>query len=179
MTIPVVTTPFTPPAGFGPPSTDRERYIVGIALVQYPPTFLASGNDSQNIKLFEYIKDALAYVNNQTPQTDYSLNAMPKNWDRLVIVGSVQFAVMFSQLGWTLQDFSYSDNGLSLTVDRVPKMDIVWKNAVERYDKMVMQMKYGEMLRIGGHGISTPRYQSTVGQFLKIALGSTFSWNSP
>jgi hypothetical protein len=169
--------PPTNPAIPGPLSP-RERRIVAIAKVQLPSIFLGAYEDKDDIKLLEYIKLALDLVNNTTPATCYTINDMPECWDRIIVFGATQLTTLFLQLGWALNDFNYSDNGLSLNLDRVQKLDTPYKNLMEQWKSMVQQLKYQEVFRIGGRGIATPRFQTQIGQFLKLALGASFNWNT-
>jgi hypothetical protein len=73
----------------------------------------------------------------------------------------------------------YNDNGLSLNVDQVGKISQSYANILNLYRQMIMGFKKGQIFAVGATGISTPRYQSQIGQFLKISLGSAFNWNVP
>ena len=113
------------------------------------------------------------------PETGFTVETVPDRWVNLVCFGVNTFIVLFEQQRWTLMDFDYSDSGLSLRLDRVTKLDSSYKNLLEMYRGQIVSAKRNITMHMMGRGIGTPRYQTAIGQFLKIALGSAFQWNSP
>ena len=87
--------------------------------------------------------------------------------------------MLFFQMRATLEDFDYTDNGLSVRVDQVGKIGQGMVNMKDSFQHQVENFKKTQIFDIGGAGLGTPRFQSQIGQFLKIALGSAFTWNSP
>ena len=88
------------------------------------------------------------------------------------------FAALFLQMRATLEDFSFNDNGLTVQVDQVGKINQSYQNILAIYKDMILKYKKTQIFAVGGKGLGTPRFQSQIGQFLKIALGSAFTWNS-
>ena len=141
-----------------------------------PPSFVLNTGDE---RIRAFLEIVLGDINLWLPVTDYNLINVPARWETILKFGTQLFSLLFMQMTYTLQDFGYSDNGLSITLDRVTKIDQSYRNVLEMYKIMVLNAKKAEMLRVGGKGIGSPRYQSQIGQFLKIALGSSFTWNTP
>ena len=83
-------------------------------------------------------------------------------------------AELFFQMSATLQDFNYNDNGLALNIDQTGKINQSYQNMLGFYRQMIVNFKKTQIFAQGAFGISSPRYQSQIGQFLKISLGSSF-----
>jgi len=155
--------------------TVREQQLVDGLKVMLPANFQTKSSDEQ---LKAYLNTVLCAINLTTPPTSYTLDNMPTTWDCLIQFGGVVISNMFVQLGYALKDFSYSDYGLSLNIDRGAKIQAVSTQMTKAYDKMVWDAKKGVLLGVGPRGFGMPRYQSQIGQFLKIVYGSTFAWGS-
>jgi len=113
------------------------------------------------------------------PETYYTIESLPLNYVPLVKFGACLFAQLFWQMGASLQDFTFSDQGVSFTVDQTTRLEAPIRNFLERYKNMVLNAKRNEVLKVQPAGLATPRYQTAIGQFLKMALGSAFVWNAP
>lgn len=155
--------------------TVREQQLVDGARAYLPTNFSAKAADDQ---MLSYLETVLADINLFTPPTDYTLDNMPVKWDPMVKFGCHIFANMFIQLGYALKDFSYSDYGLSLNIDRGGRIERVTSQMLKAYERMIWNAKKEVLLRVGPRGLGMPRYQSQIGQFLKIVYGSTFAWGS-
>lgn len=138
--------------------------------------FVANAKD---VQILSFIDLVIADWNTFPPQTGYTVENIPAIWEPLVAFGVQLFAVLFEQQRWTLMDFDYSDSGLSIRLDRVSKLDMAYKNLLDIYKGMILNAKMNVLAHTAAVGVGTPRYQSAIGQFLKIALGSAFNWNSP
>jgi hypothetical protein len=46
------------------------------------------------------------------------------------------------------------------------------------YERMIINYKKTQIFQAGA-SLGTPRFNTALGQFLKIALGTSFLWNSP
>jgi len=140
--------------------------------------------DTNDEKLKFYIELVISDINLFPPLTQYSLSRIEEIPDVLLPVikfGANLFAQLFWQMKATLQDFSYSDQGLTVAVDQTSKISQSYRNMFENYRNMIINYKKIEKAALIGKGkaLTTPRYQSQLGSFLKIALGSAFVWNSP
>ena len=153
--------------------SDRFLTILNKSKLILPETFL-SNIDNVDVKLGAYLELVLTEINIFPPQTEYTVENMPAPWDNLLVFGSTVFSAMFLQLDVTLKDFDYSDNGLSVRVDQVGKLDTGMKNLLTTYKTMVEQAKTHEITKIIGIGTGTPRFQSVIGSFIRIALGDAW-----
>lgn len=130
-------------------------------------------------KIGLYLEMVIGDFNLFPPETYYTIETLPRNYEPLVKFGACLFAQLFWQMGASLQDFTFSDQGVSFTVDQTAKLEAPIRNFLERYKNMVLSAKRNEVLKVPAAGLATPRYQAAIGQFLKIALGSAFIWNAP
>lgn len=87
---------------------------------------------------------SLQLFNLQPPPTSYTWSDLPSSYESLVSMGSMMTAVLQRFLGVSMRDFSYSDQGLNLTLDLQGKMkgamDEVWR----LYQPMIKLMKLEE-----------------------------------
>jgi hypothetical protein len=155
--------------------TLRQQMIVTKSRELMPEAFSANVQDE---KILAFVEVVLADINVWSPLTGYSTEDAPDVLLPILYFGVIVFSeLLYFQAQATLQDFDYNDNGLTVNVQQVPRIDINYKNLLAMYRTMVENFKKSEMFKVGGKGVGTPRYQSQIGQFLKIALGSAFTWN--
>jgi len=152
-------------------SSAREQSLIDLSKTLLPTNFVAKETDA---KLLAYLNMALADVNLYTPATNYTLDNMPDNWTYIVIFGGTLFANLFLMVNYSLKDFSYSDYGLSLNIDRHGKLSSVHEKQVAAYSRMCWNAKKYEAMQLQPAGLGQPRFQSQIGQFLKVCIaGST------
>ena len=158
------------------PFTPKQVCIIQKSRQLMPDNFSANTNDA---KILAYAEVILADINLFPPLTGFTTETVPDNLLPVLHFGINIFSAMFLQQRATLEDFDYNDNGLSVRVDQVSKIDVSYRNILTFYKDMVTNFKKNQIFAVGGRGLGTPRFQSQIGQFLKIALGSAFTWNSP
>ena len=162
--------------------TAEEKAFVDETRETMPRGFYEDANDE---KLKFYIELVISDINVFPPATQYTIAGIAQIPDQLkpiIKFGANLFAQLFWQMKATLQDFSYNDQGLTVTVDQVGKIGQSYRSMLEVYRQQITWFKKTRITSVGyggGVGLTTPRYQSQLGQFLKIALGSSFTWNSP
>jgi len=154
--------------------TDKEQFVIDRAKVLLPEAFIAEASDD---KIFLYAELVVNDMNWFPPTTRYTVNSMPSGWIGIVLMGMAYFAQMFKQMEVTLQDFNYNDNGLTVNIDQTGKINTAMVNMLKAYSQQVEFMKKSLLMTFGA-GLGTPRFQSQIGQFLKIALGSSYAWGS-
>jgi hypothetical protein len=155
--------------------TEKEKIIIKKSRELMPDNFSVNTNDE---KILAYASVVLSDINIFPPLTGFTTESVPDVLMPVLFFGISLFTELFLQCRATLEDFDYNDNGLSVRVDQVGKIDSSYRNLLEVYRNMISNFKKTQITAIGGVGLSTPRFQSQIGQFLKIALGSSFSWNS-
>jgi hypothetical protein len=168
--------------------TSAEQTVIQHVRCLLPEVFSRNTRDS---KILCYAGVILSDINAFTPYTSYTITDVVNS---PTLAGIFYFGVslmteLFMQMRATLEDFQYNDNGLSLNVDQVGKIAQSYANMLEFYRNMIVNFKktliFGSGAGgaagggVGAVGLGTPRYQSQIGQFLKISLGSAFSWNTP
>lgn len=166
----------------------QDEFIVKECMKLFPENWASYSTPTQ---VLQFVSLVLADINLWPPATSYSLNGLLRYdpnkdtyvsnspvWD-LLKFGVSFYSLLFHQMRASLQDFTFSDQGLNVTVDQTAKVGTSLQNMATVYVRMITNLKKAETIRVGATGITTPRYQSQLGQFLKIALGSAFNWNSP
>jgi hypothetical protein len=155
--------------------TVREQLIITKSRALMPEMFQGNVTDEKILAFAEVI---VADINVFPPLGGYTTENLPGNVLPVLYFGVTVFSELFLQMNATLQDFDYNDNGLSVRVNQVEKINTSYQNMLKIYKDMIINFKKTEILRIGGKGLGTPRFQSQIGQFLKVALGSSFNWNT-
>jgi hypothetical protein len=156
------------------PFTERQKLIICKARELMPENFSSNTTDE---KILAFAEVVLSDINVFPPLTGFTTETVPELLLPVLYFGISLFAELFLQMRATLEDFDYNDNGLSVRVDQVGKINTSFQNVLQIYKNMVTNFKKTQILAVGGKGLGSPRFQSQIGQFLKIALGSAFTWN--
>ncbi len=159
--------------------TSAEQQVIAQSRKLMPEIFSRNTRDE---KILAYARLILAEINSFPPLTGFTINDVVGNpiLSELLYFGITLMTELFLQARATLEDFQYNDNGLSLNVDQVGKINQSYANMLAFYQQMILNWKKTLIFSsVGAVGLGTPRYQSQIGQFLKISLGSAFSWNVP
>lgn len=155
--------------------TLKERQLVRDSLNLWPERFRATADESRCLQFLEIV---VADINAIPPAEFLTIDTMPDVLVPIVRFGSSLYAQIFHQMRATLDDFTWSDQGITVSIDQTSKLNTSISNATKAYERMLMNFKKTRVIAQGGRGLGTPRYQSQLGQFLKIALGSSFLFNS-
>lgn len=158
--------------------TSAEQQVIQQSRKLMPEIF---SRNTPDFKILAYANLILSDINFFPPLTNFTITDAVNNpnLSNLLYFGISLMTELFLQARATLEDFQYNDNGLSLNVDQVGKIAQSYTNMLEFYRQMIMNFKKTQIFAVGAVGLGTPRYQSQIGQFLKISLGSAFSWNAP
>jgi len=120
--------------------------------------------DASTDQLQFFIELVIADINVFPPATTHTLLSVSQTGNRLAPI--VKFGVnVFAQLFWqmkaSLQDFTYSDQGLSVNVNQVEKIGQSYRNMLELYRLQIVNYKKTEISSMLGKGASliSPRYQ--------------------
>jgi len=106
-----------------------------------------------------YAEVILADINFFPPLTNFTTESVPDNLLPTLHFGIAMFSELFFQMRATLEDFDYNDNGLSVRVDQVGKIDVSYRNILETYKNMVINFKKTQSFAVGAKGLGTPRFQ--------------------
>jgi hypothetical protein len=158
--------------------TSAEQIVIQQSRKLMPEIFSRNTRDE---KILAYANLILTDINFFPPFTNFTITDVVNNPNlaNLLYFGISLMTELFLQARATLEDFQYNDNGLSLNVDQVGKISQSYANMLQFYQQMIINFKKTQIFAVGAVGLGTPRYQSQIGQFLKISLGSAFSWNVP
>lgn len=157
-------------------ASDKEQALIDMVKVILPTNFVAKETDA---KLLAYLNLCLGDINaSYTPPTYYTLDTIPTLWSQPLIFGATLYANLFLQMNYALKDFTYSDYGLSLNIDRTGKLSAIYDKQLHAFEEMKWGLKKTEILRVNPLGNGYPRYQSQMGQFLRIMYGTTYAGNS-
>lgn len=159
----------------GTPLTEREKALVRDSLVLMPERFRATADEPRVLQFLEIV---VADINAIPPAEIHTIDTLPYELVPIVRFGSSLYANIFHQMRATLDDFTWNDQGLSVAIDQTSKLNASIANITKAYERMIINWKKTRVIAQGGRGLGTPRYQSQLGQFLKIALGSSFLFNS-
>jgi len=96
---------------------------------------------------------AMNSINLYPPNTYFDLTNFPTTMEPLLIIGAAIFTLMYKYLGVAFTDFTYNDNGLSLTVDRSGKVKQASDMALAYYNQLLSLAKMD--YAYGGSGVGT------------------------
>lgn len=124
------------------PFTPREKRILTYIVGWVPELFKIDITDQD---LGFALRLALNSFNIQPPETNFSIDGFPRNYEQFLVWGCMANISVQKYLKVAIRDFSSSDSGLSLTIDRGAKIqqaqatiDASW-NAIIRCAKWNMQ----------------------------------------
>lgn len=92
-------------------------------------------------QLLVYIQLALGYINAAPLQTSYNIYEMPEAWETPVVIGAVIFALFGESILQAGETFSYSDNGLSLSINNAGQYQSLAQALLSSWDAQVKALK--------------------------------------
>lgn len=135
------------------PMTDRERellHTLRVMLKDLPDDVYRSLNTlveeqrgerwSDEI-LLVYINQAIADINLEPPHTSYDLSNFPEAYKSCVINGAMIFALIAEAVIQTGENFSYSDNGISLSINQSAGYQSLAQMLLSGYTQMKKDIK--------------------------------------
>ena len=131
-------------------------------------------NKFEDDTIIELMKIVLDEINGITPMTYFSLCNAPAHWGSTIIVGFKFFLLLSLQEALAMKDFSYSDNGLSLTLNRVQNLEVPIKTIRVMFEKMAWNLKKVHILSSGPKMLTYTRYNQTIGSFMRVLY--SVSW---
>jgi hypothetical protein len=162
--------------------TPRETAFLHNLKLFVPKPFLNTCDDpdERDEKLLYIAKTALADYNNMPPYEGYTINSLPPDLEPIIIMATNYFIMVLRKEEYSLIDLSYSDNGLSVTLDRVGKIGAAIDSMKELYLRILQNRKNVVVLQGGGMGLRTARYQSNFSRFVgMLGTGGAFGWGMP
>jgi len=145
--------------------TEKERkyiHILRTMLKDYPDDNMLTlnhlveqdrGERWSDAQLLVYIQQGIADVNNEPPLTNYTVETLPDTWQSVCMQGAVIFALLAESIKQAGESFSYSDNGLSLSIDLASKYQGVASAMMSAYTTAKQTLK--KTLRPSAAGMAT------------------------
>ena len=84
---------------------------------------------------------AIQSLNVISPVTGFNIQTLPERLESVALVGAAIYACMYKYLGIAFTDVSYSDNGVSITIDRGGKVQNSIDKMNEYYAKLIYEAK--------------------------------------
>ena len=154
--------------------TVKEAELVAASKSLMPERFRATATDDRILNFLEVV---VADINAIPPMENMTVDTLPDNIIPIVRFGASYYSSIFHQMRATLDDFTWNDQGVTVAIDQTQRVNTSLVNMTKAYERMITNWKKTRIIAQGGRGLATPRFQSQLGQFLKIALGSSFLFN--
>jgi hypothetical protein len=137
-------------------TTPKERRLVEFIQGWIPPNFEITDEHDILVSL----NFALNNFNITPPLTAFDIDSFPADYESLLIMGTLIVVCTWKYLRVAIRDFSYTDNGLSLNIDRGAKINTTLQDMYTRYNELLKKAKLNFMRM--GVGVGT----------LQLPLGS-------
>lgn len=133
--------------------TDEEReliYTLRVMLKDIPDDTFRSlntlveeqrGERWLDFQLYTYINQAMADINAEPALTQYTLVNYPTAWKACIINGAMIFALIAEGILQIGEHFSYSDNGISLSIDLASKYQSMAQMLLAGYTQLKKDIK--------------------------------------
>lgn len=118
--------------------TPRELRLT-TQLKSYLSTFIASKLSDEDLR--QGFQLALQAFNILPPITGFTIDDFPREYEPLLIAGAQIYSLLFRYLSIAITDFSYSDQGLSLNIDRGAKIKTAVDQLLANYNGLVTTAK--------------------------------------
>lgn len=96
----------------------------------------------------------LQYFNMQQPITRYTINNFPKEYEMFLVLGGQYTTILRKYLDVAVRDFTSSDSGISLNINRGEKMQKAIDRAMEAYNDVIASAKV-DLAAFRGSGLGT------------------------
>ena len=151
--------------------TPREARLVSQVRNYMPPIINKYVSD---IVFQQSLLMGLAYFNNVSPITNYTLNDIPYELEMFIIYASMIAVVIGQFLPISIRDFSYSGVTPSITIDRSTKLKDTISLIESHYQKLVQPVKMDIGLYQAGTGLGTFALPLSLGSRLAPGLLNVF-----
>ena len=94
-----------------------------------------------DMQLLIYLQQAIADINAEPANTSYDLNTFPEAWRACVINGGMIFALIAEGILQNGEQFSYSDNGISLSVNLAQGYQSIAQMLLQGYTQLKKDIK--------------------------------------
>lgn len=158
--------------------TEREQIIINLGKQYMPAKFLANLGNDADARILAFALLVLSDINFIPPMTAWTFEDCPVGILPILAFGLQYFATMFLQANYSLNDFSYSDASLTLSIDRVGKMSPVLQSLMQQYTNMAKNIKTSMTLKIAGkpRPLMTRSYTSLISNYLGALYPGTSNY---
>lgn len=144
--------------------------LISTAKSFMPEKYVSKMTDAQ---IEAYLGLIVDDINAVSPATYYNLESMPSSWKNIVCFGATVYLDLFLVAKYSLEDFIYSDNGLSLQIERGSKIMSVYDKALLNYNAMKINLKKAAAVGMGAKVLATPQYLNVVQTFISTVFPGT------
>ena len=148
--------------GFFPPTPREKRFFMWIRDGWAPEIMKPELND---FVMGQAVRFSLNQYNVIPAFTNFNIDNLPEFDEQFVIAGAKIWLIYLKYLKLSIRDFSYSDMGLTLNIERGPKM----KQAIEDLNKLFMDFVRPAKWRY------TPQGVGIGSVYLPVSLGAQIS----
>ena len=132
-----------------------------------------------DIRLLGMAALALQDYNSMPPCENYTFRNLPAGLCTSIAMGTQYYLALMKQMEMSLIDISYSDNGLSISFNRVTNLGAAILNLEKPWLRMIENRKKCLIVGMGGVGLATPRFQSNLSRFIGLLGNGAYGWNIP
>lgn len=152
--------------------TQKEQIVVDLAKKLMPARFIEGTSDDM---ILAYLNMVLGEFNWWAPRTNFSIENFPPSLYSFLALGCQVYGVMFLAGGYALNDFSYSDGGLSLTIDRQGNLDKYQQKLFDNYIRQLTNIKKCFTTMLNVNVAITPTVNTVFAQYLGSLFPTTFN----
>ncbi len=92
-------------------------------------------------QLHIYLSQAMSDLNAEPPHTAYDLMGLPLSWEGCILVGGMIFALIAESILQVGENFSYSDNGISLNINLQQGYQGIAQMMLQNYTQLKKDIK--------------------------------------
>ena len=152
--------------------TEREQQVLDIVRATMPARFIENVSDEV---LLVYVNMVLTEFNWTPPRTGFTIENMPASLLNLLALGCQVYGVKFLAGGYALNDFNYSDGGLSLNIDRQGNLDKYQQKLYDNYIRQLTNIKKCFTTMLNVNVAITPTVNTVFAQYLGSLFPTTFN----
>lgn len=138
--------------------TPREVRLITQLKTSVPPVMMQTTTD-QDLRMAIFY--AIGMFNIYPPSTNFDITSFPIAYEQILLTMSQYTLLAYKYLGVATRDFSYTDNGLSLNLDRGGKIKLLMDQQLAYFSKLleVVKLDFGFL----GTGVGTTSLPLSIG----------------
>lgn len=92
-------------------------------------------------QLYVYLLQAASDINAEPPHSTITIETCPANWEACMVMGGMIFALISEGILQVGEQFSYSDNGISLNINLAQGYQSIAQTLLNSYQQMKKDIK--------------------------------------